>query len=522
MTLELPTWIGGNGANQYSARLDRRIIDLVFTEGVIDPGSGGLEVTERGAGANNSVDVAAGSVIVGGDDQADQGKYLCKSTATENVALSSAPGTNARIDLIVAQVRDSEAGGPAGDDWIIDVVEGAVAASPSAPATPDSAVALAEVLRTNGDTSITDSMITDVRPTSAVETFTTLSNFLSVADTTARDALSPDEGDVVWVEDINEAQVYDGTSWLTFAPVALDVQEFTSSGTWNKPSTGTVAVVTLVGGGGGGAGGGTNRTNGACGGGGGLVHEAVVFQLSDLGATESVTIGAGGAGYTASTPTQGDAGGDGGNTSFGAHLTAWGGAGGDLNDAGGGAGLFGAAEPAGSNGNGGYPQNDFDSASDSHYIGGGNGGTQSNPGGHGTGSGWGGGGGGGGGGSTNGTGGDGGNSARSAGGGGGGGSYGGSNFTGGNGGAGRAELQDETGAIVRGSGAAGGGQGVNGSDGGFLEGGGGGGGENNAQAGHGGAGGIGAGGGGGGGENNSGTPGQGGDGGDGYALVVVY
>lgn len=99
--------------------------------------------------------------------------------------------------------------------------------------------------------------------------------------------------------------------------VVPDQQTFTSSGTWTKPSTGTYARVQVWGGGGGG---GSSNTN--AGGGGGGSYKEAVFLLSSLGSTESVTIGAGGSGST------GGAGGGGGSTSFGSHLTGYGGAGG--------------------------------------------------------------------------------------------------------------------------------------------------------------------------------------------------
>lgn len=104
--------------------------------------------------------------------------------------------------------------------------------------------------------------------------------------------------------------------WLS-TPISPNAQTFTSSGTWTKPSglTGTELVVVMAWGGGGGGGTGFTGNKGGSGGGGGA---CVVgnFRASDLGSTETVTIGTGG---TNSSPT------DGGNTTFGSHLTAYGG-----------------------------------------------------------------------------------------------------------------------------------------------------------------------------------------------------
>lgn len=125
----------------------------------------------------------------------------------------------------------------------------------------------------------------------------------------------------------------------------VDVQTFTSSGTWTKPASGTYAIIEAWGGGGGGANGHSSSDYG--GGGGGGAYSFALILLSDLGSTETVTIGAGGAGGADGGNNDGSAG---GNTTFGSHLTAYGGGGGGrgapaVNDrgfGGGGGGLAGA------------------------------------------------------------------------------------------------------------------------------------------------------------------------------------
>lgn len=120
---------------------------------------------------------------------------------------------------------------------------------------------------------------------------------------------------------------------------------FTTSGTWTKPGSGTYAKIEAWGAGGGGANGHSNNDYG--GGGGGGAYSSVILPLSSLGATETVTIGAGGAGGADGSANDGAAG---GNTTFGSHLTAYGGGGGgrgapavsDQGYGGGGGGLAGA------------------------------------------------------------------------------------------------------------------------------------------------------------------------------------
>lgn len=103
---------------------------------------------------------------------------------------------------------------------------------------------------------------------------------------------------------------------------ATDLQVFTSSGTWTKP-TGAKTVDVYVAGGGGGAGSGysgnspTVQAGGSGGGGGSLGYKR--FDASGLGATETITIGAGGTGGASvnGADTNGNDGVDGGATTFG-------------------------------------------------------------------------------------------------------------------------------------------------------------------------------------------------------------
>jgi hypothetical protein len=125
-----------------------------------------------------------------------------------------------------------------------------------------------------------------------------------------------------------------GTTWLSQAAGSggtANVQTFTSSGTWTKPAyaAGSRVFVQCWGGGAGGA---KNTGGNATGGGGGAYNERWL-TLSQLGATETITIAAGGASRT----TNGD-GNAGGNTSVGSIITAYGGGGGNTAGTGGGGG----------------------------------------------------------------------------------------------------------------------------------------------------------------------------------------
>lgn len=112
---------------------------------------------------------------------------------------------------------------------------------------------------------------------------------------------------------------------IAAAKLAPNVQTMTSTGSgdsWEKPNGGySMCMVELWAGGGSG---GKTRAGSAGGGGGGGQYVRKFFKLSDLSATEQVTVGAGGAGQT----TADSNGNVGGNTTFGSGgtlVTAYGG-----------------------------------------------------------------------------------------------------------------------------------------------------------------------------------------------------
>ncbi|MBO9715072.1 hypothetical protein, partial [Sphingomonas sp.] len=156
------------------------------------------------------------------------------------------------------------------------------------------------------------------------------------SDTSANRVTVKDNGgsDVAWLSAQRDQALFfwSGSAWV---PLQWNIQPlrqvFASSGTSTRPPLATSFDAILIGGGGGGGGGrvsssSANRAGGAGGAGGAAIYQS--FLAGAHGATESVTIGAGGSGGAGVTTGSGANGGAGGTTSLGALVKADPGAGG--------------------------------------------------------------------------------------------------------------------------------------------------------------------------------------------------
>jgi len=153
--LQAPT---GGTVQTYTGVMDRLLIASIWpTEGIL--GLTHLKVSQRGAGANMSVDVSSGSAAITNDRVSNGGSYHTNESATVNVAIPAAPPSGSRTHLIVEQINDPQSDG--GTNYVSGPI--CVADTGSGATVPQSALLLAQVAVVAGQATVVNANITDKR-----------------------------------------------------------------------------------------------------------------------------------------------------------------------------------------------------------------------------------------------------------------------------------------------------------------------------------------------------------------------
>lgn len=198
-------------------------------------------VTQRAAGVNMSVDVAAGTGLVLGSESATQGGYFCQSTSVTNVTITAANVTNPRRDLIVARIRDNQyATGPT-SAFTIEVITGTAAASPVDPTVGANCLVLARVAVAANATTLANAVITDLRTITTGQTRASALGGIVVCTSTARPTVNLSEGQVAYETDTDRVIVYNGSAWIGLAATTMPPPQFFAGSVANGTQTGAFA-----------------------------------------------------------------------------------------------------------------------------------------------------------------------------------------------------------------------------------------------------------------------------------------
>ena len=219
MVVKNPLWMQNDTTDQTADIVRLLVRDLVNDRhGIIQETA--FQVVQRGAGANNSVDVSVGGIIIPGTQSGTQGSYYVVNDAVVNVPMSTAAhATLPRIDSVIVSVRDSFYAG-INNDALLVYVAGTAAASPVAPTITDpNFYRLANISVPANDNTITTADITDQRTVSPQGRAVAVSGTIPCTSTTRPS--NPRKGQPIWESDTRQFKINEGTSaspnWVVYA-----------------------------------------------------------------------------------------------------------------------------------------------------------------------------------------------------------------------------------------------------------------------------------------------------------------
>lgn len=215
MTIRQPLFME-NDVTEQDADLLRMFTRDFFSRrgGVISENA--FKVSQRSSGANDSVDIANGSVIVPGSENIAQGFYYINNDTVINLKMASpADPTNPRIDTIIVRAKDSFYSG-LDDDGVLDWIVGTPAPSPVAPDLDalglENYYKLANIAVGTNDNNITSTDITDLRvsPNTTNQCRATALGGVIACTSTTRPTL-PRHGQSIWESDTKRWLFNEGT-----------------------------------------------------------------------------------------------------------------------------------------------------------------------------------------------------------------------------------------------------------------------------------------------------------------------
>ena len=197
----------------HTAQTDRLVTDtLIANQGVM----GDTDFRPQAQGTPNmSVVILSGRAMIKGTSAANQGMYNVINDANAAITVPAASSTLNRKDLIVARVYDSFYAGST-NEWKVELVQGADAATAVVPAQPATSILLAEINVPAGTTAITSAMIADKRP----RAFTSVSNPLLMVTSPTNPTL-PVSGMMIYETDTGFVKLRAGPSWVTINPAPV-------------------------------------------------------------------------------------------------------------------------------------------------------------------------------------------------------------------------------------------------------------------------------------------------------------
>lgn len=197
---------GDPGYVRYNASEYRQFLHAITggMEGVWP--STGLKVSQRGAGANGTVDVATGSGIVASTEATRESYFQSFGTVT-NLAIPAQHASGATKHLVGLRIQDAE---ESGTEWggALAVISGTLGANTD-PTQPENFYPLARVTRPGGSpgNNVTDAMITDLRTR-----VTMLGGTIFCTSTTRPTGIV--EGQEIYETNTSRTYKWDGSAWI--------------------------------------------------------------------------------------------------------------------------------------------------------------------------------------------------------------------------------------------------------------------------------------------------------------------